>query len=217
MAVGYGASSNTGSDQYVTSLGVPVPSGAATDQIALVALDLWESTNPTVTAPGGFTKFIEMVDGNLKTRIYWKRLTGADSGNYTFSWSGSQWAAGQAILVTGGLASGDPVTVFNTATATNTAIVSTSVTTGFQPFLAHFCNNESGATGTPPTNFTEVQDVNVLKTNYYIPGSSGSFTASGGTISVSTLHHAALVAVEPAGSAPVSGPIVGISQYNSFH
>lgn len=202
MAVGYRSSSRTGqSDAFVTSVNVPVPSGAAVDDIALVALEQWESSNPSVTAPAGFTLLTSVVSGSQKIRVWWKRLTAGDTGSYAFSWSGSQWTQGQAILLTGAVTSGDPIgTNFNTASASGTSVPSTSVTVGFIPGLVHFIANENTASKAPPTNHTEVQDADYLETNYRLPGSSGTFSATGGTTSASTLILAVLVAVEPAGS-----------------
>lgn len=202
MAVAYRSSTSTGvSDSLVSSINVPVPSGAASNDIALVALEMWESTNPTVTAPSGFTLITTVVSGSQKLKVFWKRLTGSDTGNYAFSWSGSQWTIGHCILFTGAKTSGDPIgTNWNTATsASGTSVPSTSVTVAFQPGLCHFCANENSATHTAPTNFTEVQESNYLSTNYRIPGSTGTFTASGGTLSASTLSLAFLAALEPAG------------------
>lgn len=209
MPAGYRSSSNTGGDVYVTSIDVPVPAGAAAADIALVALGQWDLTAPAVTPPAGFTEFVSVVSGNLKLKVFWKRLTGGDTGDYTFSWSGQQWSSAQAMLVTGALSTGGPVTVSNTVTATGTTVASTSVTTGFGPLLAHFCYNENSTDGTPPTGFTEVQDEIYGKTSYQVPGTTGTHTASGGTLGTSTLHHVALIAVEPAAVAGlVTRPVV---------
>lgn len=199
MAVSYRSSSTSGaSDVYVSMLNVPVPSGAATNDIALVALEMWEVGNPTVTPPAGFALLTEVLTGQVKLKVFWKRLTGADSGNYTFSWSGTQWSQGHAMLVSGARPTGNPVSIFNSATGTSATTPTTSVTTAFQPFLAHFASSENGTTQTaPPTGFTNAQNGNVLRTNYAIPGTTGTHTASGGTLAISTRQAVALVAVEP--------------------
>lgn len=206
MAVAFRSSSTTGvGDSFVTTLNVPVPSGAATNDFALLAIEQWESANPTVTWPSGFTQVINQVSGSQKLKIAWKRLTGADSGNYSVTWTGSQWSQGQCILLTGGKLTGDPIganTVTGTATSTSVPSLSTG-SLAFEPFLGHFVANENSATGTPPTNFTETQEANYLKSNYRVPASTGVQTASGGTLSTSTLLLAALIAVEPE---PTGGP-----------
>ena len=199
MAVGYRTSSISAGNAYVTSVNVPVPTGAASGDVALVCLSMWETANPTVTPPTGFTLVTTVVNSEMKLKLFWKRLTGADTGNYAFSWTGSQWTDGQAILITGAVATGDPIgTQFSSSTGSTTAIGSISTTSVGQPFLAQFSVNDSSATGTPPTGFTEVQDQPYNRTNYRIPGTTGSQTASGATLSVSTAYSAILVAVEPA-------------------
>lgn len=206
MAVGYRSSSTTAAtDAYGSTCAVPVPAGAAAGDIAVVGLVRWEASNPAVTPPTGFTQITQAVNGNEKLALFWKRLTAADSGTYTFSWTGSQYAGGQCVLITGGLATGDPVgSVFNTATATSATIPTTTVTTTDPSFLAHFVSHEDNRTHTPPTNFTEVQDGSYLAANYRIPGASGSQSAAAGTLSSSSLLCTGLVAVAPDAAGPTA-------------
>mgnify|MGYP001126777217 CR=1 FL=1 len=220
MAVGYRSSSSTGAgDAFVSTINVPVPTGAAAGDIAVLGIERWESTNPAITWPSGFTAVTSQVSGSSKLHTAWKRLTGADTGNYTSTWTGSQWSLGHCLLITGGLSSGDPIETSNTATsASGTSVPSTSVTVATLAFLLHFVSNENSATTTPPTSFTEVQDSNYMHTNYRIPGSTGSFTASGATLATSTLSLAALIAVKPdTGGATPFTPIYPVSSYSSFH
>lgn len=200
MPVDYVASSLSGtSDSFSASCTTPVPAGAAAGHIALYAIEQWESANPTVTWPTGFTQFINLVAGSQKLKVAWKRLTGADTGNYVATWTGSQWNQGQVILISGALASGDPIgSNFNTASGSGTNVPTTSLTIADLAFLAHFVANENSATKTPPTSFTEVRDANYLATNYRIPGATGTYSASGGTLSASTPSLAALIAISPA-------------------
>lgn len=201
MAVAYRSSSNTGtSDSYVTSVNVPVPSSAATNDIAVVALEQWEVADPTVTLPSGFAQLTSHLSGQQKLKVFWKRLAGADSGNYTFTWSGSQWTMGHCILLTGVKTSGDPIgSNFNNAnSASGTTIPTATVTTLFAPGLVHFVANENAASKTAPTSFTEVQDGDYIATNYRIPGIAGVYAATGGTLSTSSLSLVTLLALEPA-------------------
>ncbi|MGD9989301.1 hypothetical protein [Pseudonocardia sp.] len=200
MAVAYRSSSLTGtSDSFVTSLNIPVPSGAAAGDIALCSVGRWESANPAITAPSGFTQITQVVSGNNKIALFWKRLTGADSGSYTFSWTGQQWSLGQAMLVTGVLASGDPVDAFSGLAASGTTYPGTSVNATDADFLALFAYNETSGAGTPPTNFTEVQDANNLKSNYRVLTASGTYSGSGGSMP-SGVVCGVLVALKPAAS-----------------
>lgn len=198
MAVAFVASSQTGtSDAFVTSLAVPVPTGAAANHIAVVAIEQWEGGNPTVTPPSGFTALTPVVSGNQKLKLFWKRLTGSDTGDYTFTWTGSQWSMGHCVLISGGVTTGDPVEAVNTATATSTSVPSTTASSTDEPFLGHFIANENAASSTPPTNYTETRDGDYLKSNYRIPATTGSHTASGGTLSTSTLMLVELVIIKP--------------------
>ncbi|WP_157360590.1 hypothetical protein [Amycolatopsis thermoflava] len=199
MAVGYRSSSASGTaDTQSTSCVVPVPSGAAAGDIALLAIEQWESFGATNTPPAGFTLAATVENSTVRMQVYWKRLSGADTGNYTITWTGNIWNMGHCILITGAAASGDPIEATNTASsASGTGIPSTTVTTVTQAFLAHFAANDNSGSATPPTGFTEVQDGQYIHTNYRIPGTTGTQTASGGTISTSGIHVAALIAVKP--------------------
>lgn len=227
MAVGFRNSSSTGvGDNEVSSINVPVPTGGVANDIAVVALEQWDPGNPVITA-GAFTQFLNLVDpaaGGQKLNLFWKRLSGTDSGNYPFSWTSSQWTIGHCVLISGAKTTGDPIGAnVGTATAASGLSIPTASlpsSLSFQPFLLHFVANENSATEpTPPTSFTKTQESNYLKSNYRIPGTTGSFSAPGGSLSVSTLQLAALLAIEPdAGGAPpavVVPPIV--SSYSSYH
>lgn len=204
MAVGYRSSSTSGAtDAQGTSRTVPVPSGAAAGDIVIVAIEMWwdSGTSPAVTWPSGFTEIVNISltgSGPQKLKAAWKRLTGSDSGSYSMSWTGTQWNQAQAICITGALASGDPVDFTNTATSSSgTSVPSTSGSATGLDMLVHLIANENSATKTPPTGHTEVQDANYLETNYKIATGAGTQTASGGTLSASTLSLAALIGIKP--------------------
>lgn len=202
MAVAFrssGSSTGDGSDSFVSSVSIGVPLGAAANDIAVVGIEMWEAGNPTVTPPSGFTLLTSVVSGSQKLKVFWKRLAGADTGFYTFSWTGSQWTIGNCLLFSGCKTSGDPIgSNFDTAiSASGTGVPSTSVTVAFAPAFAHFVANENSGLKTPPTGFTETRDSFYLEASYLAPGSSGTTTASGGTLGASTLSLAALIAIEP--------------------
>jgi peptidoglycan/xylan/chitin deacetylase (PgdA/CDA1 family) len=187
----YRSSSSTGNDAYVNAVSVPVPSGAAAGDVVVAAVSTWGTSAPTVTAPSGFTLKATYTGttasgGADTTRIYWKRLTAADTGSYRFSWSGSRWAAGQAVAMSGAVTSGDPIETINRANnASATGFPSTSVTTGTAPLLVWFGRNDEPAAGThtPPTAFTEVQDRDCSTVAYQRPGSAGTNSATGASYS----------------------------------
>ena len=203
--VAYRSSSTSGTtDGFVASVAVPVPAGSAANDIALVAMEQWTGgglTNPTVTAPAGFTSLFTQTQGDQHLKVWWKRLTSSESGSWTFTWSGQIWTMAQAILMSGGKKTGDPIgTAFNHASvASGTATPTTTVTgLNFEPFLANLIANENAATQTTvPTGFTEVQDADYLKINYRVPGTTGTFSASGGVLSVDTVQVSGLVAIAP--------------------
>jgi hypothetical protein len=190
---------------------VPVPSGAASGDIALVGIERYASGGGAYTGLAtGFTEAINSAFGNGRITVFWKRLTGADSGSYTFSWSGSQWNAGMCMLITGGVATGTPYggSGTNGAAGSASTVATTSVTSTDAPFLAHFVGNADAATGTPPTGFTELLENDYMRMSYYIPGTTGSHSAAGATMSVSNEYGSALLAIEPAAGAAATSLVV---------
>jgi hypothetical protein len=185
----YRSSSSTGNDALVRALTVPVPSGAAAGDVVVVAVSTWGATAPTVAAPTGFTLKASYTGttangGADTTRIYWKRLTAADAGSYRFTWTGSRWAAGHALAVSGAIPSGDPIETIDRAnSASATAFPSTSVTTTAAPLLAWFGRSDEPAPGShsPPVGFTEVQDKDCTAVAYLRPASAGTHAATGAT------------------------------------
>jgi peptidoglycan/xylan/chitin deacetylase (PgdA/CDA1 family) len=201
----YRSSSSTGNDAFGRALNVPVPSGAAASDVVVVAVSTWGSTAPTITAPAGFTLKASYTGttangGADTTKIYWKRLTVADTGRYRFTWSSSRWAAGHAVAISGAVNSGDPIESINRAnSASATTFPSTSVTTTAPPLLAWFGRNDEAAPGvhTPPAGFTEVQDKDSTGVAYRRPGSAGTYAATGATyIGTANPVQAVLVAVK---------------------
>lgn len=204
MAVGYRSSSRSGaSDSSGASCTVPVPAGAAAGDIAILAIELWETYNvATFTWPTGFAgnEIISTSTGGIeKLRVAWKRLSAGDTGSYVPTWTGgNQWNQGDCILITGGIASGNPIEDSDFTTATGTTMPNIpAVVTATLPFLVHIIANENAASGTPPTSYTEVQEGDYIRLNYRIPGVSGSHTAPGGSISVSSAKIGALIAIKP--------------------
>jgi hypothetical protein len=206
-----GSTTNTGNAANVTSRAPAVPAGAATDDVAFVFLDLW-NTNPAVTPPAGFTLLFQFNAGAGLVTVYcfWKRLTGGDTGTYSFTWGASNWSTSSCTMLRGAKASGDPVGAnFNTAfTDPSQTHPSTAVNPGYIPGLLWHGYNDNAGTHTPPTStagFTETADVDSSTDAIYLPGSGTSFTVTGGaTTGTSGPIAAALVAVEPvAGGAPV--------------
>lgn len=83
------------------------PSGLANDDI-LVFL-LYKENAAAVTWPAGFTEggSILSADSTMKLYYAWKRAA-SESGNYTPSWTGSTYALGTLLAISGAITSGDP-------------------------------------------------------------------------------------------------------------
>ena len=187
---------------------VPVPSGAAADDVAVVGLYI-ESTT-AVTPPSGFTqKDSDTTNAGTEggLRVYWKRLTGADSGTWDFTFSTS-WAGAAAVLHRGRITTGDPFD--GTNIARSTATVSTSPAVAVTPAEASgdavwFATDFSGGnTWTPPGSYTERQDndvITVATRDAISAGATGNIT---GTLNVAGYSKAWLGVVR----VPATGPAI---------
>ena len=207
-AIGIRGTTTSGTgDTNVSSKTVPVPTGAAVDDIAIVIVDQWTSATERTATITGFTEITGAhatrtttgTAGTQTIRMFWKRLTAADTGNYTVTFSGTTWNMAHCVMFSGGLASGDPIEVVNTANATS-GYPTTSFTVSTLAGLVNSAVTFNAITTTPPTGFTEQQDTNVLHTNTRILTGSGSVTASGGTSSETDTVVVAMIAVQPASS-----------------
>jgi hypothetical protein len=125
------------------SAAIAVPAGVAANDIVLVLLYL--ETTATITPPTGFTQLGRQSATGAQDHdsvVFWKRTTGADTGTYTFSWTGSVWRTGFAVALRNVATSGTPVDDYlgNTsggATTTNSPAVSVT-TTGTNRMLVWF-------------------------------------------------------------------------------
>lgn len=215
MAVAFRSGSNTGNLIQLTSVNAPVPTGAQVNDIAVVHLTCWQSgANPTYTPPTGFTQKVAFTsgDGAARNTIWWKRLTAGDTGNYTFGIGASFWAGASCMLFTGCTTSGDPWDAIATAvTGTFGSITSMSVSlSNADGGLYWCCYNDTTGTHTPPTNFTETADFDCYSAAYRIPGSSGTQSSAGASISSSSAASAWLGALLAVPSGPGYNPPTGM-------
>jgi len=210
--VAFGSSSSAGDMvSGVTSRTVNVPTGAAIGDVMVAVLGRWGSGNPAVTAPAGWSQKVEYAQGGNfagstnKTMILWKRLTAADTGTYTFSWTGGLWAHLHVVRFTGVLASGDPIGTLHTSADTGSSGATTYPSTTLNPgfvgagMLWHGYN-DAGGTSTPPTGYTTTQGGGATSnaiTAYRFPTGTGPHVASGGT-APNTILQSVLVALQPA-------------------
>jgi hypothetical protein len=114
---------------------VPVPAGVAAGDLIMIAMKLEDAqsvTPPTdfVAAPGSPV----VVSGSnlMNGHVFWKRATGADSGTYDMTFTGTPFRSAVAFKIVDEVESGDPFDVTNTAAKTTTTdgtTPSVSVTT----------------------------------------------------------------------------------------
>lgn len=206
-----GATTTTGDSASASSRAPAVPTGAAAGDVAFVFLDLWEASDPAVTAPAGFTQLFKLPGGSGgKSYCFWKRLTAADAGTYTFSWSGNQWATAHCTMLRGVKASGDPVGAnYATALAISSTFPSVTVSPPYIPALLWHGYNDSAGTHTAPTGFTKTAEVDCAVDAIQLPTSGSSWTASGATVSASSAIKAMLLAVEPDAGGPTTHDLAG--------
>lgn len=109
-----------------TTMAVAVPHGAAINDI-MVALVYMDPSAATMTPPSGWTELPNSPVVQSTTHdihAYWKRLTAADTGKYSFTSSGSNWGAIIARF-SGAITTGTP---FDTLTSAAKASSASSVT-----------------------------------------------------------------------------------------
>lgn len=169
-----------------------VPASVAAGDV--IVIPIFVDTAATITGlPSGFAEAANSPisrpsgGGTHSLHVVWKRATGADSGTYSFTLSGSAFVAGAAERYTGCVASGDPWDVTTSAdggatNSTTTPAVSVT-TTGADRMLVFAGTNWGGGAWTPPAGFTERIDsgseVNTADDqSQAVAGSSGSVTAT---------------------------------------
>lgn len=165
---------------------ITVPTGAAVDDIAVAGI-YKENAASITTVPSGFNLKAQL-DTSPTARgslwVYWKRLIAADSGSYTWSWTGSTWRGAVCGLWSGRVTTGDPFDGFGTAQST-TGVTVLNVeaipAAADGDAVGMWTNFNGGATWTPPANYTERQDSNVLTLDTrdaVAVGSTGSISAT---------------------------------------
>lgn len=210
----------------VATIAVPVPASAANLDIAVAGIYM-ESTAAITGIPTGFTNKVSL-QNTAATRgrldVFWKRLTGADSGTYTFSWTGATFTAAACGLWSGRATSGDPFDNFvgGTGSAESTAGVTTlnvagAPGTALGDAVGFWTNVNGGATFTAPASYTQQQAVSgviALETRDAIAaGATGNVTAS---VNITDFMKAFLGVLQPAGATATKAP-QPISQYGSFY
>lgn len=200
---------------------IAVPSGAANLDIAVIGLYL-ESTAAITGISAGFTNKVSLQTSAVargRLDVFWKRLSAADTGTYTFSWTGSAFRAAACGLWSGRSTSGDPFDG-TVGTAENTVIgttlnVSTSPAAALGDAAGFWTDFSGGNAWTPPASYTERQDLDVItfdSRDSVAAGTTGNVSA---TASISGFMKAFLGVLAPAG-AVVKAPAT-VSQYTGFY
>ncbi len=118
-----------------TTSNIPAPAGVAANDVVLVFLYTEASAQTTMTSPAGagFTPITfnpvprTTTSGAVTyTNWFWKRATGADSGNYTFTHN-SMPTEGIAFRITGCATTGTPIEVLNSAVREGSGTTSVAV------------------------------------------------------------------------------------------
>lgn len=142
---------------------IAVPSGVVADDIIIVELFMGGAT--TVTAmPTGFAHItgspitVSPGSGEHRAAYMWKRATGADSGTYDFTVSGSQFLEGAATRYSGAITTGTPFEATTDTDVNNTDSLTTTgvslTTSADDRLLIHASTGSSVATWTAPSGFT---------------------------------------------------------------
>lgn len=187
----YRSSTNTAYTTSATETSA-VPAGAAIDDIAIVDLYLESGFGYTVTPPAGFALDVTATrtGANAWNQYrYWKRLTAADTGTYTFSISGASSAhMSVCALFSGRVTSGSPFDVTSNTNGVATAaacptVALTPVTAGVDLVYGVFDYTNGTSAATNPSGWTQA--------TFHADGSSLSYknnqaaAASGATSSAS--------------------------------
>lgn len=187
------------------SIAFPVPAGVAANDIVLA--HLYKENNAAVTPPAGFTQVgtpAAVTTGNAQWHyLFWKRATGADSGTYTFTWTGSTYNSGQTGAYRGCITSGTPVELSTSAvntTSTTTTPNLSFTTTGADRLLVWAGTNFSESNWTAPTGFTLRGDSTAIvqafaTRNWPTAGATGNVSGTSSTSNTNTAWLTALVPV----------------------
>lgn len=170
-----------------TTAPVPVPTGTASGQIAVVGLYVEGSTGAITLPDGTWTQKTDLATsapaaGRLV--VCWKRLTAADAGTWTFTFASSYREAAAGIW-SGRIATGDPFTAVSTQeTPGVSSITIPALTAAAGDDLVGFATLPGAVDWTPPGTMTEAQDLDTMTMAYQNNLSSGTtgtkvFGASG--------------------------------------
>lgn len=201
-----------------------VPSGTATDKIAIVSMFINVAATQVIGVPGGFSLVPGTpVDGASNRLIkYWKRLTGPDVGTYDFVLDSSQFIEGAAELYSDCIISGSPFdtgpgSAIDDTTSSNVTPPVSTTTLGLDRLVIHTATDWAGGSWTPQPGYTKrIQPpVGLVTTSDKIQalgGSTGSVSATSTNSDKRIAHIIGLI-----GTTVDNPPVVGGSVSNSLN
>jgi hypothetical protein len=151
------------SAQSQGSLTITKPTGTVQDDV-MVANIYVVGTNPTITAPSGWTLILSTLDGTTaRLSTYYKVAGASEPASYQWTFSGASMTEG-GIITFYGVITTSPIDVYDgQANAASTSYTAPSVTTtvGNAMLVAAFGAKAGGSsnTVTPPAGMTECYDV----------------------------------------------------------
>lgn len=177
-----------------TTAAIPVPSGVTNTPTDIIVVGMWMDVAKTITKPLDFAEcpnspVIATGTGqDHLLRTYWRRPSAADSGTYSFSWSGATGRLGFALRFTGCIATGNPWdSLASTAAAASGTNVTTTpavsgTTTGVDRRLVFFATDFGGGGFGAASGFTEHVDaadgLDAQSKALATAGATGSVTAT---------------------------------------
>ena len=192
-----------------TSCALSLPSGFASNDI-LVAVVFKENTAAFNATPTGFA----LVTGGRNTNdaysvdIYWKRADGTETGNQSFTWTGSVPRSGYMVAISGCITSGDPwdpATLAAWASNSSAGVIdANTVTTTVAEtlLLGVYTIDNGGTTWTSGSSMTERIDNGDTYLQTVEQASAGATGAKSATPSNTNIRKALLVPLQPDAGSP---------------
>lgn len=192
MAISYiGGSVNNSAG--TTSITTAVPGSLAANDVAFVFVSA--NNNPTLANGGGGTNDLTLerqdsyAAAGAKGGMFYRRLDGSETGNFTVSWTGSQRASIACVVLRGVVASGTPFDVAPIALTTGSGVTPqgasiTTVTANAWIIGAAMVDTASAVTWGVPSGWnnrqssTTNQGIILADQVFASPGASGTFDFS---------------------------------------
>ena len=199
-------SAATGSARDASGITVNKPSGVATGDLLLAALDVRRA--PNITAPAGWTLIRTTTNGTaMRQAVYYRIATASEPSSYRWTFSDTRSAAA-TILAYRGAAAATPVNASTGRTnASSTSVVANSVTTTVpNALLVGFFGLASNPSVNPPTGMIEAaeatqsggQDKMVIEAADALLPASGATGNRTAVASSAAVNIGQLVAIRPA-------------------